>query len=75
MRDHGSYVLGAPEFIMKGDETLAQKAAPYSEQGLRVLLLAQAGRISSEDETIEDVSPVGLILISDSVSDRGPVDL
>lgn len=65
--DHGSYVLGAPEFIMKGDETLAQKAAPYSEQGLRVLLLAQAGRISSEDETIEDVSPVGLILISDCI--------
>ena len=29
---HGAYVLGAPEFIMKGNESLAQRVEVYSEK-------------------------------------------
>ena len=65
--DHGAYVLGAPEFIAKGDEALAERVAAYSEKGLRVLLLAGASRISSEDEVVEGITPIGLILISDCI--------
>lgn len=64
---HGAYVLGAPEFIMKGNESLAQRVEVYSEKGLRVLLLASAQRISSEEETVEGVAPLALILISDCI--------
>lgn len=64
---HGAYVLGAPDFIMKGDETLAARVEKYSQKGLRVLLLASAKRISSEEEIVEGINPVGLILISDCI--------
>ena len=66
-KDHGAYVLGAPEFIMKGNESLAQQVEVYSEKGLRVLLLASARYISSEEEQVEGVSPLALILISDCI--------
>ncbi len=65
--DHGAYVLGAPDFIMKGDEALAARVEKYSQKGLRVLLLASARRISSEEELVEGISPIGLILISDCI--------
>ncbi len=65
--DHGAYVLGAPEFIMKGNESLEQRVEVYSEKGLRVLLLASAQQISSEEETVEGVDPLALILISDCI--------
>lgn len=64
---HGAYVLGAPDFIMKGDETLAARVEKYSQKGLRVLLLASAKRISSEEEIVEGINPIGLILISDCI--------
>ncbi len=66
-KDHGAYVLGAPEFIMKGNESLAERVEAYSEKGLRVLLLASAARVSSEEELVEGIAPLGLILISDCI--------
>ncbi len=66
-KDHGAYVLGAPEFIMKGNESLAERVEVYSEKGLRVLLLASAACISSEEELVEGLAPLGLILISDCI--------
>lgn len=66
-KGHGAYVLGAPEFIMKGNESLAERVEAYSEKGLRVLLLASAARVSSEEELVEGIAPLGLILISDCI--------
>lgn len=66
-KGYGAYVLGAPEFIMKGNESLAERVEVYSEKGLRVLLLASAARISSEEELVEGIAPLGLILISDCI--------
>ena len=42
--EHGAYVLGAPEFIMKNDEELLKKSETYALQGYRVL----AGRDESD---------------------------
>lgn len=68
--NHGAYVLGAPEFILKGyehkDEILSEVEV-YSKKGLRVLLLAEAKDISSADDTVSGIIPKGLILISDII--------
>src|SRR5699024_4784316 len=42
--NHGAYVLGAPEFILKDTvyTDVLKLVEPYSHQGLRVLLLASA---------------------------------
>ncbi len=66
-KDHGSYVLGAPDFIAKDNEQLLEKVAGYANQGLRVLLLGEAKRISSEEDYVEGIVPWGLITISDCI--------
>jgi len=64
---HGSYVLGAPEFLVKDNEELFQQIERYSSDGLRVLLLGEATSISSETNTVGKVTPIGLIIISDCI--------
>lgn len=62
---HGSYIVGAPEFVM-GDRynTICESAEPWSAKGCRVLLLASyRGTLSSHlDNTL--VEPVALIYIN-----------
>ena len=65
--EHGSYVLGAPDYITKDNEELLEKVSGYANQGLRVLLLGEATRISSEEERVEGITPWGLIVISDCI--------
>lgn len=64
--NEGAYVLGAPEFVLKGDE-LSENIDDYAKKGLRVLLLASAESINSADGTTSGVKPMGLILISDCI--------
>jgi len=65
--DHGAYVLGAPEFLIKDDEVLFEKVESYSSEGLRVLLLGEAASVSSKDNTVKKVKPIALIVISDCI--------
>lgn len=65
--NEGAFVLGAPEFLIKDNEELAKKTDAYSQEGYRVLLLGICGKISPEDGTVEDVTPAGLIVISDQI--------
>lgn len=67
--NHGAYVLGAPEFILKDTAYtgVLDLVEPYSKQGLRVLLLASAEEISSSADMVKGIKPVGLILISDII--------
>jgi len=65
--DHGSYVLGAPEFLVKENQALFEKIESYSSEGLRVLLLGEAASISSEDNTVGKVTPIALVVISDCI--------
>lgn len=70
--EHGAYVLGAPEFIMKNDEELLKKSETYALQGYRVLLLAETNQISSADGTVGTPKPAALIVISDCVREEAP---
>lgn len=65
--DEGDYVLGAPEFLVKGDTALDEKVNAYSEQGLRVLLLGRSSGINVEDGSAGTVTAAGLIVISDCI--------
>lgn len=48
-------------------DALLERIEAYSKKGLRVLLLAKARAVSSHMGTVEDVEPMGLILISDVI--------
>lgn len=63
----GCFVLGAPEFLLKDEPELEQKVDGYSAEGYRVLLLGSCKNIFSETGEVEDVTPVGLIVISDCI--------
>lgn len=62
----GSFVLGAPEFLQGDNTELTTAVNGYSAEGFRVLLLGKCV-IKTEENTVENVSPVGLIIISDQV--------
>ena len=68
--NHGAYVLGAPEFILKDTvytDVLKLVGAVLPIRDLRVLLLASAEEISSVSDTVTGIKPLGLILISDII--------
>lgn len=64
--EQGGFVLGAPEFLQGDNTDLIAAANGYSAKGLRVLLLGECV-IKAEENAVEEVSPVGLIIISDQV--------
>lgn len=71
-KKEGCYVLGAPEFLNKEDEALADRVEGYSKEGLRVLLLGSCEDIDPEDGSVTGVTPVGLIVISDCIRPEAP---
>lgn len=62
---HGSYIIGAPEFVM-GDRyaTIRESAEPWSAKGCRVLLLASYRGTLSPSLDAALVSPVALIYLN-----------
>ena len=65
--NEGIYVLGAPEFLVKGNEKLDEKVNTCSKEGMRVLLLGKCGSMDMENMTVSGVVPSGLIVISDCI--------
>ena len=64
----GCFVLGAPDFLLdENDEELRIQAEKYSEEGLRVLLLAGCDEIYPEDGHVEGIHPIGFIAIADCI--------
>ena len=66
-KDHGSFVLGAPEFILEKDDPVLDKVERYAGEGNRVLLLASCSALSEQDGSITGPQPQALIVISDCV--------
>ena len=64
--ENGSYVVGAPEFIM-GDryDSIRSEAEPWSERGCRVLLLAAYDTVF-DDGPLQSahVAPIALVFLS-----------
>ncbi len=59
-----SYILGAPEVILK-DEKLLNKINQYSKENRVVLLASSPSKLTTE--LPEDIKPLGIILIRDKV--------
>ena len=62
------FLLGAPDYLTKDDEIL-KKAATYSNEGLRVLLLGSCQKLYKDAKEIEEFTPLSLIVLSDCVKD------
>lgn len=73
-RGHGSYVVGAPEFILGADYSHIQPlVAPYQAEGCRVLLLAQCDTPPTAEGGLSGVIfPVALAVISNPVRPEAP---
>ena len=65
--DHGAWVLGAPEFVAPEDADVASRAKQFADQGARVLLLARAHAEPSAETGTGPVTPLVLIVISQSL--------
>ena len=65
--DHGDFVLGAPEFLVRNNEKLLSLLEGYSREGYRVLLLGRSSGISSEKEKVGQIRPIAVVIISDII--------
>lgn len=66
-KNEGSFVIGAPEFILKEDyEKFKEKIEKYSKD-FRVILLAHSKNNFNEKELPENLEVLGLVLISDKI--------
>lgn len=64
----GSYILGAPECILKENITLYKSRIEYyAKKGKRVLLLAHSMEIPQEKELPGSLQPMAFILIRDKI--------
>ncbi|HIR28875.1 MAG TPA: cation-translocating P-type ATPase [Candidatus Choladousia intestinigallinarum] len=66
--DEGQYVLGAPEFILRGQyQEYAPSIENWSRQGYRVLVFARyMGTLEGKPLT-EPVEPIGMVLLANPV--------
>lgn len=65
--DNGSFVLGAPEFLIKDNEAITEQVNELSEKGFRVLFLGKCESIDTESGEVFGVQPMGLIVITDCI--------
>ncbi len=64
----GTYVLGAPEFVLKGNfEKYADEVNGYANQGLRVIALAHSNLPLKDKKVQKTPKLVALILIEDQI--------
>ena len=73
-RSHGSYVVGAPEFILGEEYKLIQPmVAPYQAQGCRVLLLAKCDTPPTGEGGLSGlIDPVALAVLSNPIRPEAP---
>lgn len=66
-RENESYILGAPEFILREKFELYRKQIEeYTSGGYRVLLLAHAGKRIG-DNIFDYITPLGLVLLANKI--------
>lgn len=73
---HGSYILGAGEFILRDRfSEIRQTVEAYAQKGRRVLLLAHSSHPFG-DKTLPDApKPLALVLLSDKIRASAPETL
>jgi cation-transporting ATPase E len=66
-RDHGNWVIGAPDVLLDPASPVAEQAEEIGAQGLRVLLLGSAERSVDAGDAPGRVTPVALIILEQRV--------
>ena len=71
--EDGSYVLGAPEFILRESyEEYSSQIERWSRQGFRVLVFAEYPGMLTGEALTEPASPLGLILVANPIREKAP---
>lgn len=68
-RTHGSYLIGAPEFLAPDNSSLMRQAERFSGQGFRVLLLVKTDGPAMPPAVRGTTSPLALVVISDVIKE------
>ena len=66
-RDHGNWVIGAPDVLLDPGSAAAERAEQIGAQGLRVLLLGAADVVVDRPEAPGRVTPVALVVLEQKV--------
>ena len=69
---HGTYILGAPEFVMPemNDKKTLNMIEQYSKDGYRVLLLAHSDSKIQKDNVPANKTAVALLILEDRIRDE-----
>ncbi|MFF7164074.1 HAD-IC family P-type ATPase [Streptomyces sp. NPDC008086] len=59
----GTWLLGAPDVLLPADDPALAETDRLNEQGLRVLLLARAGRDLDDPDVAEGAKPAALVVL------------
>ena len=76
--EDGTYLLGAPDYVMGGsaESSVKEKTAPYLKSGKRVLLFAKLientaykidTAVNDKEQTHREITPLGIIVLSNPV--------
>jgi cation-transporting ATPase E len=66
-RDHGNWVIGAPDVLLDPDSGAAEQAERIGAQGLRVLLLGASTVTVDDPDAPGTVTPVALVVLEQKV--------
>jgi len=66
-RDHGDWVIGAPDVLLDPDSAAVEQAERIGARGLRVLLLGAAGVAVNHPDAPGRVTPVALVVLEQKV--------
>ncbi|MFB7593575.1 HAD-IC family P-type ATPase [Streptomyces sp. NPDC056160] len=61
--ESSTWLLGAPDVLLPDGSPALAETGHLNEQGLRVLLLARAGRELDDPEVADDVTPAALVVL------------
>ncbi len=74
-KEKGSYIIGAPEFILKENfEKYKEKIEEYAND-YRIILLAHSNNSFQNKELPDEIEVLGLILITDKIRENAKVTL
>ncbi|MBR0086687.1 MAG: HAD-IC family P-type ATPase [Lachnospiraceae bacterium] len=66
-KDHGTYYMGAFQFLMPYDRVLEEAIHPYLEEGYRVILLCHSETEAESNTLPDDLKPLGFLVMSDVI--------
>lgn len=72
-KEQGSYVIGAPEFILKEQyQVLEHIALPYQNEGCRLLLCAKCDVPPDEGKLSGNVAPIAFVVVNNPIRPEAP---